>query len=652
MRVINAQNANLHGQTAQFINVTQLNVESQQDTKQATQIGGGASISTSGAASVSASYENQDKQKVNQRSGLTFTGPVTGTIAQVNLTGADFTGGQNSTVKIDQMQGHDVHDYDNSVKVAASVGYNPNDPVPVVFEPNLKVDRDSGTHHAHSNLNADTKTNVVDDPSKAYEQTENTHWHIRFVLAALDMKQIKEAEQWWGNRGVKIKHFGPTRHMKNDKLQESTQSSENKENEQSDSDNGSSDESSDDPDADQKPSDDKSVPLDKPAQEGEEPQKEQPKKTNHQKAKPNFSHKKPLSAEEQKKQKAQKLFKEMGKRSLNDLLLSDKLDDATKAQIRPLMEKLNDPHAKFSGYEFDISGINAQNEGAWEQWFFKLCKDTGGKKILIYTADVTSQFGIGATEGVLGISLDDPEFDPYTHPGAFARKLGRYWDGLVKMGTGVATFIDSVGIAGAQLGGGIAGGTAITVGSAGTATVGGLVVVGVGTAAAVATLAEGAALGTILGAASLNSLNKANSMGDVHVREGGEPTSGGTGGPGKPGGDNGGNGNPGNPQDPKDPKGPNKLSGNGNYDKKPKNIPEDWVPSPSDKGGGTKYVNPKNPHDSVRVMPGNKNSPNPAQQNPYVKRMKNGKALDVNGNPVSPDSVEAHVTLDSFTFIP
>lgn len=51
-------------------------------------------------------------------------------------------------------------------------------------------------------------------------------------------------------------------------------------------------------------------------------------------------------------------------------------------------------------------------------------------------------------------------------------------------------------------------------------------------------------------------------------------------------------------------------------------------------------------------MPGNENSPNPAQQNPYVKRMKDGQALDVNGNPVSPKSEESHIPFDQFVFIP
>jgi hypothetical protein len=51
-------------------------------------------------------------------------------------------------------------------------------------------------------------------------------------------------------------------------------------------------------------------------------------------------------------------------------------------------------------------------------------------------------------------------------------------------------------------------------------------------------------------------------------------------------------------------------------------------------------------------MPGNPDSPNPAQQKPYVKHMRNGKALGKNGNPVSPDSPEAHIPRDEFVYRP
>ena len=83
---------------------------------------------------------------------------------------------------------------------------------------------------------------------------------------------------------------------------------------------------------------------------------------------------------------------------------------------------------------------------------------------------------------------------------------------------------------------------------------------------------------------------------------------------------------------------------------RPLGVPPDWIEQPAKKGGGIKYTNPNNPHDSVRVMPGNPNSPNPLQQFPYVKRMKDGKALDKFGNPVDASSAEAHIPLNEFQF--
>ena len=79
-------------------------------------------------------------------------------------------------------------------------------------------------------------------------------------------------------------------------------------------------------------------------------------------------------------------------------------------------------------------------------------------------------------------------------------------------------------------------------------------------------------------------------------------------------------------------------------------IPENWNTKPSKKSGGTIFINPGNPHDRVRVMPGNPSSPNVAQQGPYVKRQKDGKFFDKDGNEVSSDSEEAHIPLKDFSF--
>jgi hypothetical protein len=81
---------------------------------------------------------------------------------------------------------------------------------------------------------------------------------------------------------------------------------------------------------------------------------------------------------------------------------------------------------------------------------------------------------------------------------------------------------------------------------------------------------------------------------------------------------------------------------------RPGSVPADWTQKSSKKGGGTIYQNPANPHESVRVMPGNPTSPNPAQRGPYVKHMRDGQALDSTGNPVAPDSPEAHIPLDQY----
>jgi RHS repeat-associated protein len=86
---------------------------------------------------------------------------------------------------------------------------------------------------------------------------------------------------------------------------------------------------------------------------------------------------------------------------------------------------------------------------------------------------------------------------------------------------------------------------------------------------------------------------------------------------------------------------------------KPAGIPDNWIEKPSDKGGGTEYVNPENPNDRVRTMPGDPNSPNPSQQKPYVVDQ-NGGYRDVNGNPIPGpkpgQTPEAHIPYDDFKF--
>jgi RHS repeat-associated protein len=85
-------------------------------------------------------------------------------------------------------------------------------------------------------------------------------------------------------------------------------------------------------------------------------------------------------------------------------------------------------------------------------------------------------------------------------------------------------------------------------------------------------------------------------------------------------------------------------------DGRPEGVPDNWTAQPTKKGDGTEYVNPENPHDRVRDMPGNPNSPNPAQQQPYVKWQKNGQPLDKNGAPVDKDDPASHIPRKDFKF--
>jgi hypothetical protein len=91
------------------------------------------------------------------------------------------------------------------------------------------------------------------------------------------------------------------------------------------------------------------------------------------------------------------------------------------------------------------------------------------------------------------------------------------------------------------------------------------------------------------------------------------------------------------------------TSNTNNSPSKPAGIPDNWVEKPSNKGGGTVYQDPNNPHNSIRVMPGNPNSPNPAQQKPYVIYRHNGITYDVNGLSLPNSSVvDAHIPYELF----
>ena len=83
---------------------------------------------------------------------------------------------------------------------------------------------------------------------------------------------------------------------------------------------------------------------------------------------------------------------------------------------------------------------------------------------------------------------------------------------------------------------------------------------------------------------------------------------------------------------------------------RPNGIPNNFRIKITKKGAGMSYVHPVNEQISVRVMPGKPHSPLPHQQNPYVIQIKDGRALDRHGNWVSPESTEAHIPINEFTY--
>lgn len=83
---------------------------------------------------------------------------------------------------------------------------------------------------------------------------------------------------------------------------------------------------------------------------------------------------------------------------------------------------------------------------------------------------------------------------------------------------------------------------------------------------------------------------------------------------------------------------------------RPKGIPRNYKVEISQKNGGMLYVDPKNRGKSIRIMPGNPKSPNPAQRKPYVIQTTDDMALDKLGNRVARKSPEAHIPLEDFVY--
>ena len=85
---------------------------------------------------------------------------------------------------------------------------------------------------------------------------------------------------------------------------------------------------------------------------------------------------------------------------------------------------------------------------------------------------------------------------------------------------------------------------------------------------------------------------------------------------------------------------------------RPEGIPEEWLAKPTKKPGGIEYVDPINPGNSVRVMPGRSDSPYPNSQAPYVRWQRNGQPLDMQGNVLpTGNTSDAHIPVQNFRFI-
>ena len=76
---------------------------------------------------------------------------------------------------------------------------------------------------------------------------------------------------------------------------------------------------------------------------------------------------------------------------------------------------------------------------------------------------------------------------------------------------------------------------------------------------------------------------------------------------------------------------------------RPAFVPKNWEEKLTRNRKGTKFVDPSNAGNSVRLVPGDPNSSNPGQQRDYMVVMKNGQYLDANGNQVSRQSLESHL---------
>lgn len=88
----------------------------------------------------------------------------------------------------------------------------------------------------------------------------------------------------------------------------------------------------------------------------------------------------------------------------------------------------------------------------------------------------------------------------------------------------------------------------------------------------------------------------------------------------------------------------------------PKNVtdrlPSGWAAKPNKKGVGTRYQDPKNPGNGVRIDQGNPNHSLPSQQVDHVIVRRNGQVIGRDGNPIQgsikKNAENAHIPLREY----
>ena len=83
-----------------------------------------------------------------------------------------------------------------------------------------------------------------------------------------------------------------------------------------------------------------------------------------------------------------------------------------------------------------------------------------------------------------------------------------------------------------------------------------------------------------------------------------------------------------------------------------KKIPNGWGSAPNKKGVGTRYQDPDNPGDGVRIDQGNSNHSLPSQQVDHVVVRRNGQVIGRDGNPIrgtiKQNASQSHIPLSEY----